>query len=245
LGWGLWEAFNRVRTFHHERFPGAIIEAEDLHSDAQSEALQEGHIDVGFCWGVRNSVHLTSETIFKAQVIVLMSSANPLAQRKAVSLRDLADEMLILVTRGRSPNNHDKAIALYSAAGVTPNIITAPHTPSGIKNMIASGVGIHLGTISPFVQPYSYHSGITLVPLNEPNATVDVLMTWRQKERSNATLGFVRSGRETFEEVPLNDSVVSQGAGREKVRLQRIAGHDVHSAAARVQGRGSLQKVSE
>ena len=180
-----------------------MLEAQDLHSDAQTEHLREGHIDVGLCWGIDDPVHINRETIFQAQIVVLMSSSSSLAQRKSVSIGDLAGETLLLPPQGRSPNSRDKALALYEAAGIVPRIMTFPSTASGIKNVIASGEGIHLGNVSPFVQPYSYHSGIATIPLNEPDATVDVVMAWRENENSDPVLRFVATIRETFEESPV------------------------------------------
>lgn len=201
LGWGLWEAYSRARTFHHERLPGAILEAEDLHSDAQSEELREGRIDVGFSWGVRNSPHLLSEPIFKAKIIVLISSSNPLSRRRSVKIKDIAHEKLLLMPQGLSPNIRDQSLALYAAAGLTPELGITPHTLSARKNLIASGRGIHLGVLSPFVQPYSYHSGIATVLVDEPDATVDGVIAWRASETSDTILRFVDTTRKTFAEI--------------------------------------------
>ena len=201
LGWGLWEAYSRVRTFHRERFPGAIIDAEDLHSDAQSEALREGRIDVGISWGVRNSPHLLSEPIFQAQMIVLISSLNPLSRRSSVKIADIANEKVILMPQGLSPNIRDKTLALYEAAAITPPLASTPQSLSARKNMIASGSGVHFGVLSPFVQPYSYHSGIATVFVDEPDATVDAVAAWRAHETSETIVRFMDTARKTFAEV--------------------------------------------
>src|SRR5690242_14006585 len=47
IGWGLWDAVNRVRAYHEARTEGVAVLGNDMASWNQVEALRQRRIDVG------------------------------------------------------------------------------------------------------------------------------------------------------------------------------------------------------
>ena len=95
---------------------------------------------------------------------------------------------------------HDKILALYGAAGVTPNIVTLEAIPGNQASMlvVASGDAICLALKGAFSKSYLPVNGVTVVPLDEPDAELQVQVAWRKGETSPMVCEFLRSARELF-----------------------------------------------
>jgi DNA-binding transcriptional LysR family regulator len=166
IGWGLWEAVERIRAHHEQRFPEMRIVAEPL---------------------------------FEEQLVALLADTHPLASRKSVRLVELADEPLLMYDRSVGPGVYDKTLALFRAAGVHPHMIAAQPPPyaHGAMMLVASRQGYYVGIASPFTQTHRV-SGIAVVPLNEPDARLEVRIAWPANETSRCVTEFVRSARVVF-----------------------------------------------
>lgn len=144
-------------------------------------------------------LHLASEPLFEEQFLVFLNKANPLARRRKLKLKQLAGETLLLYDRNQSIGVLDKTLELYRHAGISPRIIftsTAPFEEAGAM-LVASGKGIYLGVSAVLSDPTS-GSEVATVPLDEPEARIEVHMAWRRGENSRAVLAFLDSARRLF-----------------------------------------------
>lgn len=201
FAWGLWEVVNTVRSHHSKRFPAIAIEAEPFTSHRQNDALSNRKIDVAFLRSPINAQTLQSIPLFEERFVVLLAETHRLAKRKALRIKDLAREPLLLYPRDGRSGVHDKTLALFARVGVVPSVIETPHSVAdqGATIPVACGRGIFLALSSP--RTVSHRAGgIVVVPLNEPDATVMVNAAWRKGETSKAILQFVQSIREIFPE---------------------------------------------
>lgn len=203
IGPGLWKAVDRVRVHHARRFPYVSIEAMDLMSHEQDDALLHRRIDIGFSRDPVNSSRLWSEPLFDEGTVVLLSGRHRLARRRALRLRDLTHETLLLHDRKRAPVAYDRALALYAAAKIAPKTMTAPVLPLQQTGLlfIAAGRGICLTAES--VARHTYLSGdrtegIAVVPLHEPASRIPVGVVWRANEKSRTVLQFLQSVRDAI-----------------------------------------------
>jgi DNA-binding transcriptional LysR family regulator len=197
IGWGLWEAVERIRAHHEQRFPQMRIVAEDLCSERSTAA--ERQIDVAVTRPPVDSSRYESQPLFEEQFVALLADTHPLASRKSVQLVELANEPLLMYDRCVGPGVYDKTLALFRAAGVHPQMIPAQPPPyaHGAMMLVASRQGYYVGIASPFTQTHRV-SGIAVVPLNEPNARLEVRIAWRQNDTSRCVSEFVRSARAAF-----------------------------------------------
>lgn len=197
IGWGLWEAVERVRSHHAKRFPDTRIAAEDLCTERST--TQERRIDVAV---VRRPVDETlydSEPLFQEEFVALLAESHPLASRKALKLADLAAVPLLLYDRCLGPGVYDKTLALFEAAGIRPRVVNGQPPPyaQAAMMLVASGEGYYVGIASPFTQTHRA-SGVAVMALNEPDARLDVRIAWRKGDTSRAVREFVRSARAVF-----------------------------------------------
>ncbi|SRR6266498_1026995 len=204
IGMGLGEHVNAAVTEHSKHFPFVELELHDIFSTRQNHALRERMIDVGF---MRPPVDagLMSEPIVKEHFEVVICRKHPLAGGKSVTLAELAGEPLLIHDRSFSTSLYDKILDLYRRAGVTPKIThtsSFPYEEAGAM-LIASGKSIYLGVSSSTrtgttVCHPLFVDKLSVVPLNEPGATLDVQVAWRARENSPAILAFLKTVRYVF-----------------------------------------------
>jgi DNA-binding transcriptional LysR family regulator len=197
IGWGLWEAVERIRAHHEQRFPQMRIIAEDLCSERSAAA--ERQIDVAVTRPPVDSSRYESQPLFEEQFVALLADTHPLASRKSIRLVELASEPLLMYDRSVGPGVYDKTLALFRAAGVHPQTIAAQPPPyaHGAMMLVASRQGYYVGIASPFTQTHRV-SGVAVVPLDEPDARLDIRIAWRRSETSRCVSEFVRSAGAVF-----------------------------------------------
>lgn len=181
---------------HRRRLPTIEIECRDVFSSFQNEALRKGEIDIGFMRPPLDQLNLDCELLFEEEFVVVMPRTHPLAKRRVLRLKEVADEPLIIFDRSFSTGLYDKILGLYSRHGMTPHLTVThaeAHEEAGAI-MVASGKGIFMGAGAIVNRSVS---GIDLVSvrLNEPEAKIEVYMAWRKNEQSTAIFSFLDSAR--------------------------------------------------
>ena len=201
IGLALGERISRVLIEHSKRFPAVEVDCKETSSTLQNRALAEGDVDVGFIRPPIDLVHLDSELLFEEGLVVHVSKSNPLAKRKSLRVKDLIGEPLFLPEQPVSIGLYAKTLELYSKAGVTPNVIHVPMEPTPHGDMqtilLASRKGIFIMPDEIVCRPAA-GSEVVAIPLDEPDAQVEVRMAWRKSEKSTAVLAFLDSARRVF-----------------------------------------------
>lgn len=202
IGPGLWQAVDLARAHHAKRCPYVSIEATDLMSHEQANALLRKRIDVGFSRDPVNSSRLSSEPLFDEGLVVLLSRAHRLARRKAVRLKDLAHDTLLLHEREHAPVAYDRWLGLCAAANIAPKTMTVSALPlqQAALLLVAAGRGICLASegIADSHLSSDHLRRIAVVPLHEPGSRISISMVWRTKEKSATVLEFLQSIRDAL-----------------------------------------------
>lgn len=197
---GLGEVVNRIRVHLVEQQPELSIEGLDVVSGQQYDALRQGAIDVGVLRHVDDRLAIESEPLFEERFVVILHERHPLAKRKSLRLKQLADVPLLLHERAWAPVAHDKILTLYGAAGVAPDVVTLHAEPGDQASMlaVASGEGVCLALKGVMSRSYVSVSGVSVVPLDEPDAVLQVQVAWRRGETSKRIQYFVAAAHEVF-----------------------------------------------
>jgi DNA-binding transcriptional LysR family regulator len=196
IGWGLWKAVNLIREHHAERFPNVSIAAQDVCSEQR--ASSEQRIDVAVTRPPVDA-RFVSEPLFEEHFVALLAESHPLASHPSVKLSELASESLLLFDRSVGPAVYDKTLALWKTANVRPRVVEQQPPPyaQGAMMLVASRQGYYLGIASQFTQSHRA-SGVAVVPLDEPDARMNVFIVWQRNDSSQHVHDFVRSAREVF-----------------------------------------------
>jgi len=180
--------------------PTVEIQCQGIFSTMQNGALREGMIDIGF---LRPPVDpsLASEVLYEERLVVLMGKTNPLARRKSVRIKDLAEETVFLPSPSLGGGLRDKTLELYATAGVTPRVspLAADPTSHGEvhKVLLAANKGIFI--VGDEISTRLENGNVAAaVPIDDPDARIEVHMAWRKTEKSAAALALVETARRMF-----------------------------------------------
>jgi DNA-binding transcriptional LysR family regulator len=201
IGWGLWEPINRVRVELARRADHPTIEVVDLYcADECNERLRNRSLDVAFSRPPFDTSALHVVPLFKERLLAVLREDHPLASRKAVRVRELATEPLLLWDRHLMPAVYDTVLELYENCGIKPKMVetpgAGPHNHAGMM-LVASGQGAYICIGVP-ISSHERASGVALVPISDPGAAVDICVARRKKESSAAVLQFMNSVWEVF-----------------------------------------------
>jgi DNA-binding transcriptional LysR family regulator len=159
-----------------------------------------------------NPAQLVSAALFQEQFSVVLRKGSPLAKRKALRVRDLANETLLLIDRKMPPGVYDQTLALFRERGIKPKT-TSTTTLSGDEAgsiLVDSGKGIYVAVGVNPIHPAFADRLITL-PLEDPAAVTDVHVVWRRDEQSKTTLEFVQFTRNGFQQGMWNQRPATDG----------------------------------
>ena len=194
IGWGLWDAVNRVRVESGRHFGDLTIEATDIYCpDDYNEHLRSRTLDIVFARPPFDTINFAVAPLFRERLVAVVSANSPLASRKTLRILDLASEPLLLWDRHLLPLVYDKVLELYSRAGVSPKTIATPnagpHNHAGLM-LVASGKGAYVCIGVPLTSPQPA-GGVAVVPVGDPDATIEICAAWRKTEASPIVLQFI------------------------------------------------------
>lgn len=187
IGWGLWDVMNRIRVEFVKQYPYATIQASDAYCwEDSNEQLRNHALDVMMARPPFDLAVVNAVPIIQEPIQCVLSAEHPLARAKSVRIRDLADQTLLLYERHMAPVLYDRVLDLYARSGITPKTVATPgagpFNNAGLM-MVASGTGIYLclGIAHTSPQPTS---GVAVLPLSDPGATIEVCVAYRKSETS-------------------------------------------------------------
>jgi DNA-binding transcriptional LysR family regulator len=79
--------------------------------------------------------------LLRETAVVAFAQKHPLANRKSVSLSDIADQPLIVPDRRSRPHSHDLTIKLFEQAGLIPRIAEVADEKQTIINLVVAKLG--------------------------------------------------------------------------------------------------------
>jgi len=145
----------------------------------------QGKYDLCIC-STQSYRDLLSVPIAKQELVVILPSNHPLAQKKCLSLFDIKDEPFISYYQG-SPL--DKWITtMFSSCDLKPNITSVVEDWSSQYAYVSLGLGI---TISPRL-PVDSRS-ISMVAIDHPLKFRDVYLLWPSNRKSSPAVEHVKN----------------------------------------------------
>ncbi|HXX21357.1 MAG TPA: LysR family transcriptional regulator [Candidatus Acidoferrum sp.] len=195
---GLGEQVSRALMEHSKQFPAVELQYKEMFSGWHGQALLDGEIDVALVRSLIEASQLCAEVLFEERFVVHVSKASPLAKRRSLRIKDLAGETLLLPNRQLCAAMYDKTLELYAEAGISPNVLHVPLSPAPNSDAqivhVACRKGIFIMPDEAARRP-NPSGEVLAVPLDEPNAKIEVKMAWRKEEKSPAVFTFLGSVR--------------------------------------------------
>jgi DNA-binding transcriptional LysR family regulator len=202
VGLHLGDTVGSVVMEHSNSHPTVEVQCRGIFSTMQNAALREGQIDAGFMRPPVDPV-FAFEALYEEQLVALMGKTNPLARRKSVRIKDLANETLFLPDRNVGSGLQDLTLSLFAKAGVTPKISPLAADPGSHgevhKILLAANKGIFI--VGDEITTRADNGNVAAaLPIVDPDAKIPVYVAWRKNERSAAVLQFIDTARKMFAE---------------------------------------------
>jgi LysR family transcriptional regulator, transcription activator of glutamate synthase operon len=135
------------------------------------EKLRQGEIDLALVAPPPDGPEFESTVLFEQELIVVVPSTHRLATRKAVRLKDLEHEDLILLEHGYGLRQITDD--MFAAAGFSPKIAFESQEIETVRGLVAAGLGVALLTHAETTPP----AGLRELPLT-PRASRVFGLAW-------------------------------------------------------------------
>ncbi|HEX2202358.1 MAG TPA: LysR substrate-binding domain-containing protein [Longimicrobium sp.] len=186
-----------VLRAYRERFPAVELRLRELSTSAQTEALRDGTIDVGFLREPGPDEALVCEPVLREPLVAVLPPGHPLGGRRSLPLATLAEEPFVHFPREVAPTLHDQVMALCRAAGFAPRVVQVAQEWLTIVGLVESGLGVSLA-------PASFRrlrwGGVRYVPLSPPGSRTIVALCRARETISPTVDAFFAVAREAARE---------------------------------------------
>jgi DNA-binding transcriptional LysR family regulator len=195
-----------------ESEPGVALDLRSMGSIAQIAAIKDGTLDAGIVYDAhvdeRDEEALDQAVIGTGEIMLAVHRNHRLAERESVSMAALADEPALWPERRTAPGYYDRLMAACLETGSMPRIVQECTTNSILLSLVAVGMGVGFVTVT---RPLPSAPNIRLLPITDLDLTFDVLLVWRNRDRSAALQRFVQVMSERDHAAQLLAGVPSTG----------------------------------
>jgi DNA-binding transcriptional LysR family regulator len=164
----------------------------EVHTCADHEALRAvraGTIEVAVLTTPRASEpDLRTEPLTSRRLQLAVPATHPLAKRRRVSLRQVANEPVVLFARAVAPALHDAVVATFQNGGVTLNVRHETSHLHACLGLVAAGLGVS-------VLPSSASKSVLFRTIEPAAASLDFVAAYRQDLAAQAVQTFLRTAR--------------------------------------------------
>lgn len=173
----LYDVLPRVASAYRKAHPGVQLVLREGHTADLMRAITEGTLDAGLVWRSVAQPPLASQVVLKESFSAVVPVGHRFAKAKALSLKELASEPLILPPRKISPFHYDHILASFTRRGLHPRLEYEVATILSQIGFAASGFGI---AIAPNFARKLATEGIAVVGIKEEMPPVILALVWNE-----------------------------------------------------------------
>jgi DNA-binding transcriptional LysR family regulator len=187
----LWRTLRQFR----QRFPLVELEIREMSAFQQTQALVEKQIDLGYV-AIRFpelEQDLVFECVRKAAAWVALPPGHPLAKRRRLTFRALAQEAFILPRWAATSTFQKWFSSQCEAAGFTPKIAQKGDNAYSVLGLVSAGVGV---AIMPEMARHLMSQEVEFRPLPASVPKFEFNIVWRRENTSPVLQTFLGMLRE-------------------------------------------------
>ncbi len=170
-------------------FPDIEVSLEERQSTQLVVALREGRIDVAFVRPpLKTGDGLSLQLLQEEEMVAAVPSGHPLAKRKSIELRELANEAFILYPRAVRPGLADAVVAACEKAGFSPRVEQYAPQLAATINLVAASLGV---SVVPRSMQGLQPGALAYIPLRGRPVRAQLSLAHRTDETSAAVLRFI------------------------------------------------------
>ena len=171
--------------------PEIDIELRERSTSDQVRALAAGVTDLGLAPLPVADPGLDVEVLARERTVAAVPAAHPLARRRRLTLRRLAEHPFVLFPREQAPGYHDMLMTAVTSAGTPPRVIQQAAETQTIMGLVAAGTGVSLVPAS--VQQLALEGVVYRPVADAPDTELAALS--RRGERTRLIEAFLQAAR--------------------------------------------------
>ena len=182
------------------QYPNVEIQIKELIVTQQVKMLRSGDIDIGVIRSEYALSGLHTLNLLKEDLYCVLHVDHPLAERKTISLRQLADESLITLDPEFNADFYSATVAAFAGQNLSPRIVKKAPDMHLVLGLVSAGLGFAL---VPSSLAQINHKFIVFKKLKESLPTMTLQLAWRAEVASPIIRHFVQAASEIFNKKPV------------------------------------------
>lgn len=182
------KAVSDTLSSFRQHYPDVHIQTREINTREQISPLNEGSLDLGLMRNTPLPETLAWEVILREPLLAMIHRDHPLAARKAVSLKELAQEPFVFFDPHVGTGLYDEILGLMRRYQLIPTITQEVGEAMTIIGLVAAGLGVS-------ILPASFHrvqlNEMCWVPIIEADAVSEMWLVWaKHHEQGTAAARF-------------------------------------------------------
>ena len=177
--------------------PDVELFTEEMRTYLMPASLRMGTIDVALAVYPDIVSELSYRTIRRERIVAVLSSSHPLADKHAIELKALADD-LVLFPRNLAPRLHDFYLNLCRSAGFEPS-----HAEESSRTRWTIGTwNPSTAVILPASVANDLPNGTVAVVVSHPTDLIENQLVWRADDQNPILPAFIELSTQVFPSTP-------------------------------------------
>lgn len=160
------------------RFPKLTLRLFEEKTEQLLDMLVQGRLDAGVLALPAGGDQLIARKLFDEPFVVALPEGHRLAQRKSLTLNELADQELLLLEDGHCLR--DQALAVCQLAGASEQLDFHATSMETLRQMVAANTGITLLPTLAIKPPVSPTENLVIRPFRDQAPSRTIAMVWRK-----------------------------------------------------------------
>jgi DNA-binding transcriptional LysR family regulator len=169
--------------------PGVEIDLHEMTIAEQHAGLVRGVIDVGLLRPQPAPAELEVETVMEDPFLAAVHQSHPLAGRKSIELRSLADEPMVMFPHRGYTLFFSRTMAMCAAAGFTPKVVQQASQIHTVIGLVRAGMGL---AIVPGTARNLNPQGVHFLEIIDRPEPVHMAVAWLRGKRDMPTVRLFR-----------------------------------------------------
>lgn len=187
--------FAHVLSMFRTRLPEVALDLFELPSALQPAALLRGEIDAGLLLPPVQANGIELDELWRDPWAVACPQGHPLNALESIRIEDLGQHDFITAHPEFGPGCHDQALALFTAAGIAPRVVTRAFHRQTMLALVQSGAGV---TLVPGSFLGMKIDGLCFRPLQTDDLGLCIAAAFRKGDFPGVVAQFLRAARNTL-----------------------------------------------
>jgi DNA-binding transcriptional LysR family regulator len=184
------ELFRLFCSMHKELLPGCTIRRSHGDTVQLADALLAGELDAALVTLPLKHPDLCVRDLRQDRLVVCMRRDNPLAEKAAINVSELQDNLTILYHPNRHPEAHARLMELLHDAGVQIEDYSSASHPTEMQALVREGDGVAL-----LREGTPLDEELTTRPIQGVDWTVDMAVAYHRQHHPKTIPIIVRKLR--------------------------------------------------